>query len=58
MIKVALVDDNHDLREGLQIVMKEHQDEFECVGSFADAEQAAKKIPEIHRFYHLASFPY
>jgi len=47
MIKVALVDDNHDLREGLQIMMKEHHDEFECVGSFADAETAAKKIPEI-----------
>jgi DNA-binding NarL/FixJ family response regulator len=47
MIKVALVDDNHDLREGLQIVMKEHSDEFDCIGSFADAESAAKKIPEI-----------
>lgn len=47
MIKVALVDDNHDLREGLQIVIKEHKDEFECIGSFADAESAAKKIPEI-----------
>ncbi len=47
MIKVALVDDNHDLREGLQIVMKEHNNEFECVGSFSDAETAAKKIPEI-----------
>ena len=44
MIKVALVDDNQDLREGLQIMMKEHHDEFECVGSFADAESAAKKI--------------
>ncbi len=47
MIKVALVDDNHDLREGLQIMMKEHPDEFECVGSFADAETAVKKIPEV-----------
>lgn len=47
MIKVALVDDNHDLREGLQIVIKEHSNEFECIGSFADAETAAKKIPEI-----------
>lgn len=47
MIKVALVDDNHDLREGLQIVMKEHKNEFECIGSFADAESAAKKIPEL-----------
>jgi len=47
MIKVALVDDNHDLREGLQIVMKEHKNEFECIGSFADAEIALRKIPEI-----------
>jgi DNA-binding NarL/FixJ family response regulator len=47
MIKVALVDDNHDLREGLQIVMKENSGEFECVGSFSDAETAARKIPDI-----------
>jgi DNA-binding NarL/FixJ family response regulator len=47
MIKVALVDDNHDLRDGLQIVMKEHADEFNCIGSFADAESAARKIPEL-----------
>ncbi len=47
MIRVALVDDNHDLREGLQIVMKEHNTEFECVGSYADAESAIKKIPEV-----------
>ncbi len=47
MIKVALVDDNHDLRDGLQIVMKEHHDEFECIGSFSDAESAARKIPDI-----------
>ncbi len=43
MIKVVLVDDNHDLREGLQIMMKEHKDEFDCIGSFADAETAVKK---------------
>lgn len=47
MIKVALVDDNVDLREGLQIVMKEHSDEFVCIGAFADAEAAVKKIPEL-----------
>lgn len=47
MIKVALVDDNVDLREGLQIVMKEHSDEFVCIGAFADAESAVKKIPEL-----------
>lgn len=47
MIRVALVDDNHDLREGLQIVMKENSGEFECVGSYSDAETAARKIPDI-----------
>ncbi len=47
MIRVALVDDNQDLRDGLQIVMKEHHTEFDCVGSFADAESAARKIPDI-----------
>ena len=47
MIKVALVDDNVDLREGLQIVLKEHSDEFECIGAFGDAETALKKIPEL-----------
>jgi DNA-binding NarL/FixJ family response regulator len=47
MIRVALVDDNHDLREGLQIMMKEHADEFECVGSYSDAEIAVKKIPDV-----------
>lgn len=47
MIKVALVDDNQDLRDGLQIMMKEHQDEFTCVGSYSDAETAVKKIPDV-----------
>ena len=47
MIRVALVDDNQDLRDGLQIVMKEHSSEFECVGSFAEAETAVRKIPEL-----------
>ncbi|MBK6643935.1 MAG: response regulator transcription factor [Bacteroidia bacterium] len=47
MIKVALVDDNVDLREGLQIVLKEHSDEFECIGAFGDAETALNKIPEL-----------
>lgn len=27
--------------------MKEHKTEFECVGSYADAESAIKKIPEV-----------
>lgn len=45
MIKVALVDDNKDLREGLQIMLGEHKDEFQCVGAFADAESAVSRIP-------------
>jgi DNA-binding NarL/FixJ family response regulator len=47
MIKVALVDDNQDLRDGLQIMMKEHPDEFNCVGSYSDAESAVKNIPVV-----------
>ena len=45
MIKVVLVDDNKDLREGLQIMIEEHKDEFDCIGSFADAESAVSRIP-------------
>jgi DNA-binding NarL/FixJ family response regulator len=47
MIRVALVEDNHDLRDGLQIVFKEHGNEFECVGAFQDAETALKRIPDL-----------
>ncbi len=47
MTTIALVEDNKDLREGLQIIFKEHDDEFKCVGIFADAESALKKIPSL-----------
>ena len=47
MINLAIVEDNSDLREGLQIALKEHADEFNCIGAFPDAEVALKKIPEI-----------
>ena len=48
MTKVAIVDDNKDLRAGLQIVLKEHAGEFESVGAFADAESALKQIPALN----------
>ncbi len=44
MIKVAIVDDSSDLREGLQIALKEHADEFICIGAFSDAETAVKNV--------------
>ncbi|HKR05864.1 MAG TPA: response regulator transcription factor [Bacteroidia bacterium] len=47
MISVVLVEDNNDLREGLKIILNEHKDEFNCLATFADAESAAKKIPEL-----------
>src|SRR2546425_10322038 len=47
MIKVVLVEDNNDLREGLKIILNEHKDEFDCLATFADAETAVKKIPEL-----------
>ena len=44
MIKVAIVDDSSDLREGLQIALKEHAEEFICIGAFSDAESAVKNV--------------
>lgn len=48
MISVVLVEDNDDLREGLKIILGEHQDEFNCLATFADAETAIKKIPSLN----------
>ncbi len=51
MTSLILVEDNKDLREGLRIIFDEHKDEFNCLGMFADAESALKKLtmlkPEI-----------
>lgn len=47
MIKVIIVDDNSDLREGLQISLKEHSDEFECIGTFSDAESAVANVESL-----------
>ena len=44
MIKVVIVDDSSDLREGIQIALKEHDDEFICIGAFSDAESAVKNV--------------
>ncbi len=45
MITLALVDDNNDLREGLQISIKEHPEEFVCLGAFSNSEDALNSIP-------------
>ncbi len=47
MTRVAIVDDNQDLRQGLEIIIGEHTDEFEFLAAFPDAESACKKIPEM-----------
>jgi len=47
MTTVAIVDDNRDLREGLQIALSELPKEFNCIGAFADAEQALEMIPQL-----------
>lgn len=47
MIKVAIVDDSSDLREGLQIALKEHADEFICIAAFSDAENAVKNVESL-----------
>ena len=44
MIKVVIVDDSSDLREGLQISLREHADEFICIAAFSDAESAVKNV--------------
>lgn len=45
MITLALVDDNNDLREGMQISIGEHPEEFACLGAFSNAEDALHTIP-------------
>ena len=47
MITLALVDDNNDLRDGLQITIKDHPKEFECLGAFSNAEDALNAIPDL-----------
>lgn len=47
MIKIALVEDHSDLREGLQIAIKESGDDIVCMAAFADAESALNSIPSL-----------
>ena len=47
MTSLVLVEDNKDLREGLQIIFNEHRDEFNCLEMFADGESAVKAIPAL-----------
>ncbi|MBL0104365.1 MAG: response regulator transcription factor [Bacteroidetes bacterium] len=47
MIKIALVEDHSDLREGLQIAIKESGDDIICMAAFADAESALNSIPSL-----------
>ena len=47
MIKIALVEDHSDLREGLQIAIKESGDDIVCMAAFADAESALSSIPSL-----------
>jgi DNA-binding NarL/FixJ family response regulator len=45
MTTVALVEDNKDLRDILNIAFSEHPGEFEFLKSFSDAESALEEIP-------------
>ena len=44
MIAVAIVDDKRDIREGIEIILKQAEG-FQCVGSYPDAETAIQNIP-------------
>lgn len=46
MIKVAIVDDKRDIREGLEIIINNAED-YQCIGTFNDAESAIDEIPII-----------
>ncbi|HNB81501.1 MAG TPA: response regulator transcription factor [Chitinophagaceae bacterium] len=46
MIKVAIVEDTRDIRESLRQIL-EHSEEFVCVGTYPDGEQAIKEIPDV-----------
>jgi DNA-binding NarL/FixJ family response regulator len=44
MIKVAIVEDIKDIREGLQLLINSNKD-FSCTNVYSNAEDALKKIP-------------
>jgi len=44
MIKVAIVEDKRDIREGWQLIL-EAADGFECVATYSDGESAVEGLP-------------
>jgi DNA-binding NarL/FixJ family response regulator len=48
MTTVAIVDDNKEVREGLQIALNSHTDEFTCLGAFSSSEEALEKVPQLN----------
>ena len=47
MVKVCIVEDIHEIREGFRGVLN-LSGEFTCCGSYASAEDAIKEIPELN----------
>ena len=45
-IRVAIVDDKRDIREGLQLIL-DNSEGFECVATYSDGESAVKSLPTI-----------
>ena len=43
MIEVALIEDDEDIREGLQLLLDD-TDSYDCVGSFASCEDALQEL--------------
>lgn len=46
-INVCIVDDNKDIRQALEEVIK-LSDDYVCIGSFASCEEALDGIPDVH----------
>ena len=46
-ITVCIVDDNKDIRQALEEVIK-LSDDYVCIGSFASCEEALDGIPDVH----------
>ncbi len=45
-IKVAIVDDKRDIREGLQLIL-DNADGFECIATYSDGEAAVQDLPKV-----------
>ncbi len=46
MIKVAIVEDKRDIREGWQLIL-EGAEGFECVATYSDGESAVEGLPKV-----------